>query len=88
MLTWLSLLVCQVKERRYKFLKELFNPTEIRQTTSKGTEKLRKKQFNCYVCGIPGHKAYQCFKRHGQQQSNTKPAGQAINHANLAKLMK
>lgn len=64
--------------------KRTFQSDRNKANNFKGDRKIAKKQFNCYVCGIPGHKAYQCFKRHGPQQSNTKPDGQIANHANLA----
>ena len=29
----------------------------------KGDGKIQKKMVTCYVCGKPGHKAYQCYQR-------------------------
>ncbi|KAH6783227.1 hypothetical protein C2S52_008186 [Perilla frutescens var. hirtella] len=48
---------------------------------------MKKRTFNCYVCGDPGHKAYQCVKQKEQQPNvNNKPAGHFGNHTNQANL--
>jgi len=46
--------------------------------------KIQKPKGLCYVCGNPGHKAYQCTHCKGQSQPNQKPAT-PIAQANLAK---
>lgn len=53
---------------------------------NKGDKKIMKRsaQFNCYVCGKPGHKAYQCFKRQGQEQGPDKPGSKSGNQVHLA----
>ncbi|KAH6794775.1 centromere protein X [Perilla frutescens var. hirtella] len=52
---------------------------------NKGSDKKIMKNGGCYVCGDPGHKAFQCLKRHGQpQKPYNKPAANAGNHAHIA----
>lgn len=35
---------------------------------NKSDPKIGKQKLTCYVCSKPGHKAHQCYKRHGQKK--------------------
>lgn len=49
----------------------------------KGDKKIEKKKMTCYVCGIPDHKAFQCYKRQGQGRGQlTKPNSQSGGYQN------
>lgn len=57
-----------VKENRFsnkKNQKKSNVPNKKPATHFKKPGKIQKKNMeSCYICGKPGHKAYQCFKRH------------------------
>lgn len=53
----------------------------------KGNKKIEKGKITCYVCGISGHKAFQCYKRQGQGQGQqTNSNGQAGGYRHQANL--
>ncbi|KAD3067068.1 hypothetical protein E3N88_34948 [Mikania micrantha] len=52
------------KEMKHKF--NLYGKEGKKIGPSKSGEKFKKKQGQCYVCGKPGHKAYQCYQRKDQ----------------------
>ncbi|CAH9104758.1 unnamed protein product [Cuscuta epithymum] len=52
--------------------------------TNKGVGQIHKAKALCYVCGKPGHKAYQCKNRKGLQNGNNKHVDTPTPQVNLA----
>jgi len=62
------------KENNKKDQRQGKNQNQLKKTNGK----IQKPKVVCYVCGKPGHKAYQCYQRKGAPQTNQKHAGQNV----------
>ena len=67
------------KGKNKKYQKSFKCQNSLKRTNSK----IQKQKVVCYICGKPGHKAYQCNLCKGANQTNQKHTGQFVAQANL-----
>ena len=61
--------------------KKFHKPTQNLRNQNSANKKIQKPKVVCYVCGKPGHKAYQCNQRKGSVQAKQKFATPTANVA-------